>query len=155
MFIIKIPAKSHRPAEWHVVQVDLDKTNSREARKTGEYHLRYYVRHYADAKKRLVRNCRHWPLIREIKPDGRFGDIVVIRPNKVEETLVKKPYTRGWYQGKVNLAEDGLIGPFNLSTTKEETYRIDEEVWKILETCKEVKERRLDISDLNTVTPLK
>jgi hypothetical protein len=80
---------------------------------------------------------------------------VVTRPNKVEETLAKKSYTRGCYQGKVNLAEDGLIGPFNLSTTKEETYRIDQEVWKILEKCKEVKERRLDISDLNTVTPLK
>ena len=59
-----------------------------------EYHVKYYVRNIADAKKKLVRNCKHWPLIREIKqPSGEFGDTIVLRPSKVDETLTKKLYT--------------------------------------------------------------
>jgi hypothetical protein len=124
------------PATWHVVQVDLDETNERQARQRGEYHVRHYVRHYGDAKKRLVRNCRQWPLTREIKPSGDFGDIVVIKPQKVDATLRQRMCTRGWHQSEANLAKDGLAGPFNFATIQGETHRIDNEVWKVLENCK-------------------
>jgi hypothetical protein len=53
----------------------------------GEYHVRYYRRHFAGAKKRLLRNCRFGPLTRELKPDGSFGDILIIKPHKVDETF--------------------------------------------------------------------
>ena len=154
LMIIKRQDERNKRATWYVIQVDLDETNERRARKTGEYHVRYYIRHFTDAKKRLSRNCRYWPLIREIKPDGSFGDIVVIRPGKVDETLTKKVYTRGWYQSEANLAEDGLAGPFNFSNRQGETHRIDEGVWKALEEHEEVKNGRVDIDDLSQITPL-
>jgi hypothetical protein len=90
IFIIQRPHETnkHAPASWHLVQVDPEETNNRQAKNIGEYHVKYYVRNVIDSKKRLVRNCRYWPLIREIKqPSGEFGDIVVLQPNKVEETL--------------------------------------------------------------------
>jgi hypothetical protein len=152
--IIKRQEKPNLRAQWHLVQVDLDETNERQARRMGVYHVRYYVRHFADSRKRLVRNCKFWPLIREIKPNGEFGDIVVIRPQKVEETLAKRVYTRGWYQSEINLAEDGLVGPFNFANKEGETHRIDDEVWKTLETCEGVKDGRVDIDDLSQIIPL-
>jgi hypothetical protein len=154
LMIVKRKSKPTEREGWHLVQVDLDETNERQARKMGEYHVKYYVRHYADSKKRLVRNCKFWPLIRELKPDGSFGDILVIRPNKVEETLAKKVYTRGWYQEPVNIAENGLAGPFNFSTIDEETHRISETVWKTVEDSEEAKSGRVDIDDLSQITPL-
>ena len=147
--------KQNSAADWHLVQVDLDETNSRQARKLGEYHVKYYVRQFDDAKKKLVRNCRYWPLIREIKPDGYFGDIIVLRPSKVEETLRKKPYTRGWYQGKVNLAEVGLIGPFNFTTNdKGASHHIPKTIWTALEALKDVRDGLIDIKDINQILPL-
>ncbi len=157
MFLIQRPNETnkHGPASWHVVQVDSDETNNRQAKRVGEYHVKYYVRNAIDSRKRLVRNCRYWPLIREIKqPSGEFGDIIVLRPNKVAELLAKRPYTRGWYQGIVNLAENGIIGPFNFSIDQTEQHRISEEIWKAFEDTDEVKAGSVDISDLNRITPL-
>jgi hypothetical protein len=158
LFIIQRPHETnkHAPASWHLVQVDPEETNNRQAKNIGEYHVKYYVQNVIDSKKRLVRNCRYWPLIREIKqPSGKFGDIVVLRPNKVEETLARKPYTRGWYQGTVNIAEQGIIGPFNFSIDQTEgQHRVSQDIWKALERSKEVKSGSVNISDLNRVTPL-
>ena len=157
LFIIKRPHQTNRsnPASWHVVQVDLEETNYRQAKTIGECHVKYYVRNVTDAKKKLVRQCKHWPLIREIKqPSGEFGDIIVLRPNKVEELLAKRPYTRGWYQGTVNLAEQGLVGPFNFSIDPPGQFLIDPAIWTALEESEEVKAGRVDIDDLNRITPL-
>ena len=96
LMIIKRQDKTNHQKSWYLVQVDLEETNERRARKTGEYHVRYYVQHYADSKKRLVRNCKFWPLIRVLNVNGDFGDIVVIRPAKVEDTLNKR-VTRLFY----------------------------------------------------------
>jgi hypothetical protein len=30
-------------ADWHLVQVDLDKTGPIQAKKIGQYHVRYYI----------------------------------------------------------------------------------------------------------------
>jgi hypothetical protein len=94
-------------------------------------------------------------LIREIKqPSGEFGDIIMLRPNKVDEVLAKRQYTRGWYQGKVNLAEQAIIGPFNFSIDQNEQNRIHPDIWQELEECEEVKTGNVDIRDLNRVTRL-
>jgi hypothetical protein len=82
-------------ASWHLVQADLDKTNKRQARKMGEHHVRCHMRQHTDTKKGLVQNCRFWPLMRALKPDGSFGETVVIEPNKVDETLGKQARTQG------------------------------------------------------------
>ncbi len=129
LMIVKRKDKQNQRREaWYLAQVDLDETNERRAKKVGEHHARCYIRNWIDAKKRLVRNCKHWPLIRELKPDGSFGDIVVIKPQKVEETLAKKAHTRAWYQEPVNLAEDGIVGPFNFTPIDGETHQISERV---------------------------
>jgi hypothetical protein len=95
-------------------------------------------------------------LIREIKqPSGEFGDIIVLRPNKVEEILAKRPYTRGWYQGTVNLAEQGIVGPFNFSqNSNNENNCIDPNIWRELEESEGEKSGSVDIDDLYRVTPL-
>jgi hypothetical protein len=136
----------------HLVrQVDPDETNNRQARSVGEHHVKCYVRNVNDSKKRLVGDCKHWPLIREIKqPSSEFGDIIVLRPNKVEEILAKKLCTRGWHQGTVNLAEQGIIGPFNFAIDLTEQQHISEDTWKAFEACaEEVKSGSVNISDLN------
>ncbi len=38
---------------------------------------------------------------------------------KVEETLAKKVCTRAWHQEPANLAEDGIVGPFNFPPSME------------------------------------
>lgn len=81
--------KPNKPADWHSAQIDLNELNNAQARQIGELHVRCWVRHFQDAKKRLTRSCRHWPLIRKIKPDGDFGDIMMLEPSKVEECLQK------------------------------------------------------------------
>jgi hypothetical protein len=154
LYIVRRQDKARGPADWHLIQVDLDKTNARQARKVGEYHIKYYVRQFTDAKKRLVRNCRFWPLIREIKPDGNFGDIIVLRPNKVETALIKAPYSRRWYQETVNLAEVEFVGPFNFCNVQGEANRIATDIWKALKERDEVRSGSVDIGDLNRITPL-
>jgi hypothetical protein len=108
---------NHGPASWHLVQVDPDETNNRQARSVRERHVKCYVRNGKGSTKRLVHCCKHRPLIREIKqPSGEFGEIIMFSPNdKVEEILAKKPHTQGWCQGTVNLGEQGIVGPFNLT----------------------------------------
>ena len=157
LFIAQRPNDRKRgPASWHVVQVDLEETNNRQAKTIGEYHVKYYVRNVTDSKKNLVRHCRFWPLLREIKqPSGEFGDIIVLRPNKVEETLARRPHTRGWCQGVVNLAEDGIVGPFNFSVNKTaQPCCISPDTWKALEDSEEATSGSVDIDDLNRITPL-
>jgi hypothetical protein len=96
-----------------------------------------------------------WPL-REIKqPSGEFDVIIVLRPNKVEEILATKPHTQRWYQGTVNLAEQGIVGPFNFAINLTEQQRISEDMGKAFEECKEVKSGSVDITNLNRVTPLR
>ena len=138
----------------HLAQVDLDEMNKRRARKMGEHHARHHVWHFAEVKRRLVRNCRHWPLMRSLRPDGSCGDILFIKPSNVQETLVRRARARGWCQSPANLAKDGILGPFNFSNIRGETHRIDDKAWKVPENCEGVKSGRLDIDNLSQITPL-
>jgi hypothetical protein len=123
----------------------------------GDYHVRFYVRNAADAKKRLVCNCRYWPLVYEIRHDGHFGQMISVQPNKVDEVLRNKPLTRGWYQMEVNIAEDGLIGPFNFTKQQDgkttETHIIRADIWKALEAEVRDETLEIDISDVRTRQP--
>ncbi len=79
---------------------------------------------------------------------------MVIKPQKVEETLAKKACTRAWYQEPVNLAEDGIVGPFNFTPIDGETHRISEDAWKAVEASECVKNGGVDIDDLSQINPL-
>ena len=151
LFFLQRREPGKQQADWHLIQIDLDETDPQKAKQLGEYHIRYYIRQYEDAKKRRVMDCRYWPLIRELRADGNFGAIVMIRPNKVDEILAKKPYTRGWYQDEANIAENGIIGPFNLDTSGEAN-RIAPKYWT--ELLKIAKEQDIHALDIKKVTPI-
>jgi hypothetical protein len=152
LFFIKRQDPGNQQKDWHLIQIDEDETDPQKAKRLGEYHARYYIREYENAKKRRVMDCRFWPLIRELRADGNFGAIVMIRPNKVDDILAKKPYTRGWYQHGVNIAEDGVVGPFNFDTVSGEANRIAQKYWtELLEASKEHDIYALDIKK---VTPI-
>jgi hypothetical protein len=158
LFMIKRPhdINQNNPASWHLAQVDVDERNYRQAKTIGECHVKHCTRNFTGAKKKLVRHCRHWSLIRKItQPSGNFGDIIVLRPSKVEETLAKKPRTRGWHQGTVNLAEQGLVGPFNFLIDPPGQFLIHQATWMALEAAEEVEAGRVDIANLNQITPLR
>jgi hypothetical protein len=75
--------------------VDLDETGLRQAKKIGQYHVGYYIQHHQQAKTRAIRECKQWPLIREMK-GKEFGAKIMVRPENVEEVLAKRlAHTRG------------------------------------------------------------
>jgi hypothetical protein len=151
LFFIKKQEPGKHSTDWHLVQVDLDETDPQRAKRLGEYHTKYYIRQYEDAKKRRVMDCRFWPLIRELRADGNFGAIVMVRPSKVDEILAKKAYTRGWYELETNIAEDGIVGPFNFDTSGEAN-RIAPKYWD--ELLSEAKEQGIHATDIKKVTPI-
>jgi hypothetical protein len=83
--------------------------------------------------------------------------MISVRPNKVNEVLKNKPHTRGWYQMEINIAEDGLIGPFNFTTQQDgkttETHRVREDIWKVLENEVHEEELTVNLSDIRTRQP--
>jgi hypothetical protein len=152
LFFIQRHETSRPRPEWHLVQIDLDETNPRLAKATGEYHVKYYIRNFTQAKKRTTRNCKYWPLIRELRPDGNFGAILMIRPDKVDELLAKKPFSRGWYQREENLATNGLIGPIDFAQIDQESHRIKASHWN--ELLELTAEHNIEARDINSIVPL-
>jgi hypothetical protein len=152
LFFIRRLDPGNSRAQWHLVQVDMDETNQRHAKTQGTYHVRYYIRHHVHSKTRTTQECKHWPLIREIKPDGNFGAIIMVQPDRVDKYLAKRPSTVGWYQMEANLAECGIIGPFDFAQVKGEHHRIAHQHWTKL-----VEQSHLldfDARDVNKVIPL-
>jgi hypothetical protein len=110
------------------VQVDEDETNWRAAKSEGLYHVRHWVRCYAESLKKKVKECNYWPEIKELKADDSWGKIIPTRPEKVRELMVKKPQKAIWYQDTINLFLLKLYGPFDF----ENGYHIPKAVWKHL-----------------------
>jgi hypothetical protein len=152
LFFIRRHDEGIPRAEWHLVQVDLQESNQRLAKQQGTYHVRYYIRHHIQSKTRTTRQCKYWPLVREIRPDGNFGAIIVIQPERVEKHIAKKPLTRGWYQMETNIAEDGLVGPFDFTSIDGESHRVAPRHWMAL--LEKGTELDIDTRDLNRVIPL-
>ena len=76
----------------------------------------------------------------------------MIRPNKVDKILAKKPFTRWWYQHEVNIAEDGIVGPFNFDTMSGEANRITQKYWT--ELLEAAKEQDIHATNIKKVTPI-
>jgi hypothetical protein len=151
LFFIRRLEPGKTIADWHLVQVDLDETNPKQAKKIGQYHVRYYIRHYQQAKTKPIRECKQWPLIREMKGE-EFGAIIMVRPEKVDEVLAKRPNTRNWYQEGMNLAEDSLVGPFDFTKINGDRHRVAFEHWNKLTTLS--KDYEVDARDVTAITPL-
>jgi hypothetical protein len=107
----------HEPGQiqgkWLLVQIDQDGTNERAAKQKGEYHVQYYIRQETDARKNKIKECKHWPLLRELYTGGYLRPIIQIRPAKVETHLERNPTTVIWYQDTIDLFELQLAGPFD------------------------------------------
>ena len=123
-------------------------TKHDKARKLGEYHCKFYVRRHEDAKKKPTKNCRYWPLIYELRSNDTLGSMCSVRPNQAEDLIRAYPRTRAWYELDINLAEDGLVGPFNFDSN----YRINEKVWTLLKEEAELQD--VDTDDLEQIIPL-
>jgi hypothetical protein len=135
---------------WHLVQVDEDKTNWRKAKAEGVYHVRYYVKSFADSKKFKGRECAYWPEIHEFKQDGvTMGPIVPTKPGrKVEKLLSNKANRYMWYQDTINLFDCMLEGPFDF----EAGHKVPQQVWKQL--LSRASEFDLYVGAVNRVVPL-
>ena len=149
LFIIKRQRPSHSLAAWHLVQVDEEETDWKRAKAEGVYHVLYYVRSYADSKKKKVKECAYWPEIHEFKRDGEtMGPIVPTKPSKVEHLLDTKPHRFMWYQDTIDLFSATIAGPFDFN----EGNRVPAAVWqKLLNTA---EDSRIYVGAVNRIVPL-
>ena len=144
--------------QWHLIQVDWDETRADQAREAGMYSVRWYTRHHVDAESRLTKDCRFWPLIRELNRDESFGAIRPVAPGKVT-TMIKssKRPELAWYQRKVDLYKLRLVGPFDFSTKKRgnrtEHYRVDDSLWT--ELIAQAQHYAVDTTNVTRVWPTK
>lgn len=130
LFIIQVKTDEHAKKDWFVVQVVWDGTSETQARNTGVYHVRWYACNISDSKSRVVTNCRFWPEIHQSDSDGRPKKHMVVPPAKTERVLKKSGH--GWYQKKINLLTDALVGPFDFARINSESHRILPQTWSSL-----------------------
>ena len=150
LFLIFRLRPGYKLRSWHLVQVDEDETNWRKAKAEGVYHVRYYVKSFADSKKFKGRECAYWPEIHEFKRDGvTMGPIVPTKPGrKVEKLLNNKANRFMWYQDTINLFDCMLEGPFDF----EAGHKVPQQVWKQL--LSRASEFDLYVGAVNRVVPL-
>jgi hypothetical protein len=150
LFFIRRHETGRDLAEWHLVQVDEEATDRRNARRYGEYHVRYYLKNETDAKKKKTRECQYWPLLRELLQDGYLGAIIQVKPSRVDKFLNDQPTKYIWYQDTINLADVMILGPFEFS--KHQNHHIPEEHWKSL--LNKAEDYRVDATNVNRKVPL-
>jgi hypothetical protein len=59
LFLIFLLRPGYKLRSWHLVQVDEEETNWRKAKAEGMYHVKYYVKCYADSKKHKGKDCAY------------------------------------------------------------------------------------------------
>jgi hypothetical protein len=85
-FISHEPFQSSRPL-WHLVQIQLDKTNRREALSAGKYIAHGVIHHVDDSTSMPVKNCRCWPKIHKLQQNNMLGWKIMVRPQQVNSFL--------------------------------------------------------------------
>jgi hypothetical protein len=148
LFFIRRHETGKDLAEWHLIQVDADEMNTAKAKRHGEYHVRYYIRNQADSQKKKTRECKFWPLLRELQTDGYLGPIIQVRPSRVDQFLTENPASYVWYQDTINLADVMITGPFDFATN----HSIPPSSWTLLLELAE--EFRTDATNVNKRDPL-
>ena len=151
LFIIAKTVGDKPRKDWFIVQVDWDETIEDEAKTKGLYHVRWFMRHYIDASRRIVSECRFWPEVHELLPNDVLGAIQVVRPSeRIEQVLMKKKWV--WYQQKMNLFVEHIVGPFNFSIINREPNRVDPTIWNQLRM--KASPTEVDLSNLHQIEPL-
>ena len=156
LFFIKHVIDTTNTMRWYVVQAKLHDDDTETTRNEGKYTVWFYIREQANSKIRQLRNCRYWPEIHQVKPNGALGPIVPIRPGRAETILKEQANKYRIYQQVINLLDDGLVGPFDFAIPnhyQQEANRIAFEEWEDLKS--EAAKHALDVSDIEEVIPLR
>ena len=149
LFLLKRTRHSHKLASWHLVQVDEDETNWRRAKTEGVHHVRFFVRCYADSKKKKVKECAYWPKTHEFKRDGEtMGPIVPTKPTKVDHLLSTKSHRYMWYHDTINLFDCMIAGPFDFV----DGYHVPTTVWNKL--LSDAEQLQVYVGAVNRIVPL-
>jgi hypothetical protein len=150
LFFIRQHETGRDLAEWHLIQVDKEATDRRNARRYGKYHERYYIKNETNSEKKKTWECQYWPLLRELLRDGYLGAIIQVNPSRIEKFLEDQPTKYIWYQDTINLADVMIIGPFEFSNQIQ--HHIPETQWKTL--LDKAKDYGVDATDVNRRVPL-
>ena len=151
LFIIARHVGDRPKKDWFIVQVDWDETVEEDAKTKGIYHCRWYMRYYFDAPKRPVSQCRFTPEIHELLPNDVLGAMRVMKlSDKIEDKLKKTKCV--WYQQKVSLFAEHIVGPFDFVTINKELHRISPSVWNQLRMY--ANTTQVDLLNLDRVEPL-
>jgi hypothetical protein len=111
--------------------------------------VKYWVRSYAESKKKKIRECNYHPEVHHLMPDGvTFGNMAPCTPQKVNSMVVDQAHKFVWYQDTINVFQLKIYGPFDF----EKGYHIPKEAWKALEAAAE--EQRIYVGGLNRKVPL-
>ena len=131
MFIITTVPDEHYKFDWAVVQVDMDRTDERDALDWGRYFVKFYIPHPEDRLKKNPSKCRFWPCMFRILQGNKFGDQFIIKPAKLTDAWLEHHEGQyEWKQHVENLAESALVGPFEIN----KDFTIPSEVWDALKT---------------------
>ena len=125
LFIIAHQDNEGPTRNWYVTQVDMEETKDKLAKGKGQYHCKWYIPKPTASKMKHLTEYPFWPLIKEFKDETTYGATIPIRPSKVDKVLNTPPYKYAWYQKEVNLAEDGITGPFEF----DKDYTIPTQIW--------------------------
>ena len=151
LFVVARQEGNKPKKTWYVVQVDWDETVMKEAKSFGRYHVRWYIRQHEDCKKKVVSKCRFWPEIHEMKTQDVLGAMKPMRPSKcIESVLARRDLF--WYQRKINLFADYIVGPFNFFTDGKETHHIHPSIWNELRSKADPAE--VDVLTIDRKVPL-
>ena len=115
-FFIKHRSAGSTQIKWYLLQVDMVQSYPVNIRDYGVYRCWWYIRHLEDFTKRPIIKCCFWPEIREMHQDGTLGRMQPVIPLQVND-LFKERQGCVWYQDDISLAEDRLVGPFQIGTT--------------------------------------
>jgi hypothetical protein len=156
MFFIRHKIDTTNTHRWYIVQARLQDDDTQTTRDEGKYTVWFYIREQSNSKTREQRNCRYWPEIHQLRPNGTMGQIVSVRPGRAEATLRDRPDRYKAYQETINLCQDALVGPFDFAVPKyyqNEANRIAFEEWEELKTAAQTID--LDVGDIEEIVPLR
>jgi hypothetical protein len=156
LFFIKHTIDSTSTQRWYVVQVKLQDDDTENTRNEGKYNVWFYIREHANSKERQLRNCRYWPEIHKIRPNGMLGEIVPVRPGRVTAILTDQQKKYRVYEKTINLCESALVGPFDFAHPRHyqnESNRIAFEEWEELKSA--ARHHDLDVSNIEEIIPLR
>ena len=151
LFIIAQHVGDRPRKDWFVVQVDWDETIESEAKSQGIYHVRWYVRHYIDANTKPVSQCRFWPEVHELMENDVLGAMRPMRPSGTMDNKLHKN-NWAWYQQKIHLFADHVVGPFDFVTINNKTHHISSTVWDLFRA--QADPLQVDLLNLDRVEPL-